>query len=270
MTDDHAALLASIVESPDDDAPRLALADWLDERGEDGASARASFIRKQIADGSEETADTIAGLQMWPEVPSFTGSVTFRNGFIESVRADLQTLLEVLPAILTACPLVRDVEGRCPDCQGRGEHDTATGAACGKRVPPATVAAPARRGGGWRSSTCGRGRRGTTRSRTTPLRTTPTKRLRFFRRLSFRSWTPSWAVKARTRRTARRGFCSERGGRSPRPQRSVRRNPSVGSSPGRGRSDPLPCLGRGTVPGTCSSHEVRHELVSTEEGREED
>jgi len=44
--DDRAALLRAIVESPDDDAPRLVYADWLDERGE---SDRAEFIRLQCA-----------------------------------------------------------------------------------------------------------------------------------------------------------------------------------------------------------------------------
>src|SRR4051812_5383520 len=36
------ALLAAIAEAPDDDAPRLVYADWLEEHGDD---ARAEFIR---------------------------------------------------------------------------------------------------------------------------------------------------------------------------------------------------------------------------------
>src|SRR6516162_306803 len=39
------AFLATILERPDDDAPRLVFADWLEEHGE---SARAEFIRVQI------------------------------------------------------------------------------------------------------------------------------------------------------------------------------------------------------------------------------
>src|SRR5437773_2457581 len=44
MTRDEAFLL-DILESPDDDTPRLVYADWLDEQGD---PARAEFIRLQI------------------------------------------------------------------------------------------------------------------------------------------------------------------------------------------------------------------------------
>jgi uncharacterized protein (TIGR02996 family) len=43
---DHAALLRAILVDPADDAPRLVLADWLDENGE---PERAEFIRLDIA-----------------------------------------------------------------------------------------------------------------------------------------------------------------------------------------------------------------------------
>jgi uncharacterized protein (TIGR02996 family) len=39
------ALLAEILANPDDDTPRLVLADWLEEHG---ATDRASLIRVQI------------------------------------------------------------------------------------------------------------------------------------------------------------------------------------------------------------------------------
>jgi uncharacterized protein (TIGR02996 family) len=39
------AFLEAIIENPNDDAPRLMLADWLDERGQ---ADRAEFIRLQI------------------------------------------------------------------------------------------------------------------------------------------------------------------------------------------------------------------------------
>src|SRR5579871_2100557 len=39
------AFLQSIIENPDDDAPRLIYADWLEEHGE---AARAEFIRIQV------------------------------------------------------------------------------------------------------------------------------------------------------------------------------------------------------------------------------
>src|SRR5205823_6909699 len=43
MTDDR-ALLAAVIDSPADDAPRLVYADWLDEHGQ---SDRAEFVRVQ-------------------------------------------------------------------------------------------------------------------------------------------------------------------------------------------------------------------------------
>ncbi len=44
---DHAALLAAVVAAPDDDLPRLVLADWMEERGSEADVARAEFIRLQ-------------------------------------------------------------------------------------------------------------------------------------------------------------------------------------------------------------------------------
>jgi uncharacterized protein (TIGR02996 family) len=49
MTSDpqEQAFLADIREHPEDDAPRLIFADWLEERGKPGDAARAEFIRVQ-------------------------------------------------------------------------------------------------------------------------------------------------------------------------------------------------------------------------------
>jgi uncharacterized protein (TIGR02996 family) len=63
---DETALLRSIVAHPDEDTPRLALADWLDENKPDeipspstGPSARAEYIRTQcrLADGAFDDPD---------------------------------------------------------------------------------------------------------------------------------------------------------------------------------------------------------------------
>jgi uncharacterized protein (TIGR02996 family) len=43
--DDHAALVAAVVDRPDDDTPRLVLADWLDDHGH---ADRAAFVRAQV------------------------------------------------------------------------------------------------------------------------------------------------------------------------------------------------------------------------------
>ena len=53
------AFLASILEAPDDDAPRLIYADWLDEQGE---SDRAEFIRLQVREARMAADD--------PELPA--------------------------------------------------------------------------------------------------------------------------------------------------------------------------------------------------------
>jgi uncharacterized protein (TIGR02996 family) len=45
--DDRRALMAAIVANPDEDTPRLALADWLQEHGDTHDQARAEFIRLQ-------------------------------------------------------------------------------------------------------------------------------------------------------------------------------------------------------------------------------
>ena len=45
---DGDALLRAIIANPGEDTPRLAYADWLDERGEEGDAERAEFIRLQV------------------------------------------------------------------------------------------------------------------------------------------------------------------------------------------------------------------------------
>ena len=55
MTDEQ-ALLASIIANPDDDAPRLIYADFIEETGIPSLVARARFIRLQIADGMTRSA----------------------------------------------------------------------------------------------------------------------------------------------------------------------------------------------------------------------
>src|SRR5262249_47301302 len=59
------AFLSDIIEHPDDDAPRLVYADWLDEHG-DVAQARAEFIRVQI-----ELARLGAGKVGWQVLHSY-------------------------------------------------------------------------------------------------------------------------------------------------------------------------------------------------------
>jgi uncharacterized protein (TIGR02996 family) len=42
---DEAAFLNAILANPEDDAPRLVYADWLDERGDPASEAKAAFLR---------------------------------------------------------------------------------------------------------------------------------------------------------------------------------------------------------------------------------
>ncbi|HVK14925.1 MAG TPA: TIGR02996 domain-containing protein [Gemmataceae bacterium] len=46
---DEAAFLRTILDNPDDDAPRLVYADWLDEQGTPDAAAKAVFLRTTAA-----------------------------------------------------------------------------------------------------------------------------------------------------------------------------------------------------------------------------
>jgi uncharacterized protein (TIGR02996 family) len=122
MTDED-ALLAAITAAPDDDAPRLAYADWLDEHGH---ADRAEFIRVQcrIARGAEwgqhqellrrETALLGRYRKEWlgplrKLLPSSTG--TFSRGFVEHVETEAAHYLRAAPELYRLFPL-RDVAVR--------------------------------------------------------------------------------------------------------------------------------------------------------------
>src|SRR5262245_13845876 len=93
------SFLAAILDAPDDDAPRLVYADWLDEHGD---GARAEFIRLDIRLGrmlSDDPARSglrrqIAELrqphfQQWVDrLPQFPGVhwEAFTRGFVSVVK----------------------------------------------------------------------------------------------------------------------------------------------------------------------------------------
>src|SRR5581483_4113131 len=100
----HDALLQAIIESPDDDTPRLVYADYLEEHGQ---TDRAEFIRVQLdlarlpdSPDSDERREALAareqallkkyGEQWAYEVLSpVTGMVTswwFRRGFLNELQ----------------------------------------------------------------------------------------------------------------------------------------------------------------------------------------
>jgi uncharacterized protein (TIGR02996 family) len=112
------AFLADVIDHPDDDAPRLVYADWLDDHGEPD---RAAFIRLQCE---------LAKLEVWdarrPELERRqkrllrqyagqwggglirkTRGVEFRRGFVEGAELPLNLFLTTAEALFRHFPLRR-------------------------------------------------------------------------------------------------------------------------------------------------------------------
>lgn len=120
MTTDAEPFLQRIRAYPDDDAPRLVFADWLDEQGGAGP-ARAAFIRVQLALAALPDHDPVrAELQEaeqrllaahgaeW-EAP-FRGccsAIEFRRGFVEEVRVGAVPFLRHAHELFAAGPVRR-------------------------------------------------------------------------------------------------------------------------------------------------------------------
>jgi uncharacterized protein (TIGR02996 family) len=114
------ALLAGIVENPDDDAPRLVFADWCEENGE---ADRAEFIRAQIRlegipeweserfDLEERSLDLLAG--HWEEwtatLPDWARRqpLAFRRGLVGEITSPPDRLLDGGEDLVSAAPLLR-------------------------------------------------------------------------------------------------------------------------------------------------------------------
>jgi uncharacterized protein (TIGR02996 family) len=114
----EAAFLQDVIAHPNDDAPRLVFADWLDERGE---SARAEFIRlqcerarlpledeKQSPLQARELRLLAAHSTSWRSGHPLLHRGRFRRGFIEFVQASAKELLEQGSELFTLAP-IRDV-----------------------------------------------------------------------------------------------------------------------------------------------------------------
>src|SRR5450432_1909805 len=102
---ESSALLAAILASPADDAPRLVYADWLDENGD---TSRAAFIRVQVALARLPTTDPkhaelvrierklwskhLAEWTAW--APRWIEITGFHRGFLERIRCDAKVYLE--------------------------------------------------------------------------------------------------------------------------------------------------------------------------------
>lgn len=109
-------LLRAILDAPDDDAPRLIYADWLEEQGD---SDRAEFIRVQVALARSEVTDprrvelrkrerTLLQRhrQEWIDrLPSFVSSYQFERGFVDNLIVVAEAFLENADVVFQVAPV---------------------------------------------------------------------------------------------------------------------------------------------------------------------
>jgi uncharacterized protein (TIGR02996 family) len=111
--------LQSILDHPDDDAPRLVYADWLEERGE---TARAELIRLQCTAGdSQREQDLLARHAADWAGPAFRHvfGIAFRRGFVAEVTLEARLFLNNGEQLFASAPvqLVRLIGARNVLCQ---------------------------------------------------------------------------------------------------------------------------------------------------------
>jgi uncharacterized protein (TIGR02996 family) len=132
MTPDD-AFLQAIIETPDDDTPRLVYADWLEDQGQ---PERAEFIRVQIALATLPEADRLRRqelkarerqlLKQHEHGQDWTGSLwqltedyEFRRGFVEAIAIVADFFLQRAEVLFRAAP-VREVR-LCDPCEKIGK-----------------------------------------------------------------------------------------------------------------------------------------------------
>lgn len=128
MTDaDRLPFLRAIVQSPDDDLPRLVYADFLEESGEAAEVARAHFVRVQCE------LDKCPHLQItkpWCEIRN-------RREALSAMESELLLKYDLIWFPLTLkikwhrgfvseihLPLTTFLGGRCENCEGEGRIET--------------------------------------------------------------------------------------------------------------------------------------------------
>src|SRR4051794_176593 len=103
----ESAFLDAITAEPDDLSHRLVFADWLEDRGDGPARARAAFIRSQIARAAlpsyhpnarallreEEVPFNAHGAAWYAAVLPHCSSHRFHRGFVEQVRVSAEQLV---------------------------------------------------------------------------------------------------------------------------------------------------------------------------------
>jgi uncharacterized protein (TIGR02996 family) len=120
------ALLRAIIQQPEEDTPRLAYADWLDENGD---ADRAEFIRVQCEVTSLPTSDPrrpdlltrereLLDRHSWAWAEGLAPRVSewqFRRGFVERVETSLETDRDTIAALLQKAPIrhLRDTGQFC-------------------------------------------------------------------------------------------------------------------------------------------------------------
>ena len=103
------ALLDAVKDHPDEDTPRLVLADWLDEQGDPLDAARAAFIRRHVAQCRDRGAEAFiastapAWVPLWQR---WLGPFDRLDGHFERglpvLSGDLSPLLKFDPTLLTS------------------------------------------------------------------------------------------------------------------------------------------------------------------------
>src|SRR3954466_6350440 len=115
MGPDEAAFLDRVCADPDDDAPRLIFADWLDEHGD----PRGEFIRVQVAlariPPGDPRRDTLVDREAallaryharWSDrLRGVAGWTEFRRGFVETVNIDGRTFLRRAADLFRLAPV---------------------------------------------------------------------------------------------------------------------------------------------------------------------
>ena len=111
---DRAAMLRQILEWPEDDAPRLVFADYLDEIGEHD---RAELIRGQINEWTTYAPVPKNGrFLLWGNqflVPSAVDRVVVRRGFISEIRLPCSAFMRHAREIFQSHPVTRVVLADC-------------------------------------------------------------------------------------------------------------------------------------------------------------
>jgi uncharacterized protein (TIGR02996 family) len=93
MKPDFAALHRSILEDPDDDGPRLSLANWYEQNGKRtrGELLRDAVVNREVMRG--------------PLPGPFDGRAIFRRGLVEAAVLDVETFLEHVSEIFGNHPI---------------------------------------------------------------------------------------------------------------------------------------------------------------------